>query len=102
MIFFGFQNEFQRIFFNHLCIISGISDKIALNICSIFSPKDLLDYCLKNKTKLDFKIDGVGPKTWEKILFYLSRNKNLQQICFEFISLNSLKLNSLVIVKFSF
>lgn len=88
IILFGFQNEFQRIFFNHLCSISGVSDKLAINICSFFSPKELLDYCVQNKTKLDFKIDGMGQKTWEKILFYLSRNKNLQQICLEFISLN--------------
>ncbi len=85
---FGFENEFQRIFFNHLCSISGISDKLALNLCSVFPPKDLLDYCIQNKTKLDIKIDGLGPKTWEKILFYLGRNKNLHQICLEFISLN--------------
>jgi Holliday junction resolvasome RuvABC DNA-binding subunit len=88
IVLFGFQNEFQRIFFNHLCSISGISDKLAINICSFFSPKELLDHCVQNKTKLDFKIDGMGQKTWEKILFYLGRNKNLQQICLEFLSLN--------------
>jgi Holliday junction resolvasome RuvABC DNA-binding subunit len=88
IMLYGFENEFQRIFFNHLCSISGISDKIALNISGLFLPKDLLDYCLQIKKEIDFKIDGVGPKTWEKILFYLGRNKNLQQICLESISLN--------------
>jgi len=90
IIFFGFHNEFQKIVFNHISSISGISDKIALDISGFFSPKDLLDYYKQEKINLDIKISGLGQKTWEKILFYLSRNKNLYKICMEFLSNNTI------------
>lgn len=89
IVLFGFANSFEYNFFNQLSNISGISDRLACNISGLFSPVELLEYCNQNQTKLNIKIDGVGPKTWEKIVFHLQRNKNLHQMCLEFIGQNN-------------
>jgi Holliday junction DNA helicase RuvA len=85
---FGFINEFQHKCFHYISSISGISDKIATEISGIFSASDFL-FLLNDKDKKNkIKINGVGPKTWEKILFSLERNKNFYNECLQYQSNN--------------
>lgn len=85
---FGFLNEFQHKCFTHISNISGISDKIATEISGTFSSSDFLSLINDKDKKNKIKINGVGPKTWEKILFSLERNKNFYNECLYFQSNN--------------
>ncbi len=83
---FGFINEFQHQCFQHISNISGVSDKIATEISGIFSPSDFLSIIDGKSKKNTIKINGVGPKTWEKISFSLERNKNFYNDCVQYQS----------------
>ena len=78
---FGFTNDFQHKCFTYISNISGVSDKIATEISGIFSASDFITMINDKNKKNKIKINGVGPKTWEKILFSLERNKNFLNEC---------------------
>lgn len=86
IVLFGFLNEFQKFVFNSVSSISGVSDKVALNISGFFLPEELITIIKNPKEKSNFKIIGLGAKTWEKIIFSLQRNENFIRKCESFIS----------------
>ncbi len=81
---FGFINEFQYKCFNYLSNITGVSDKIATNLAGTFAPNDFLSFLKDSKNKV--KINGVGAKTWEKIMFALKDNKDFYNDCLKYSS----------------
>ena len=88
IVLFGFLNSFQQFCFNSVSSISGVNDRVALNISGYFLPTELLDAISPSGESKKFKISGVGAKTWEKIIFSLQRNKNFIKQCNRFVSSN--------------
>ena len=82
IVLFGFETEFSRSIFEILSNISGVGDKLALNLSSLFSANDWLGFINGGSSvKLPIKIDGLGTKTWEKIMFALKGNKKFYNLC---------------------
>jgi Holliday junction DNA helicase RuvA subunit len=89
IVLFGFMNEYQQFLFNKIGNISGVSDKIALNLSGFFEPQEIIHILNGEDKENPFKINGLGAKTWEKIIFNLARDKSFTKECYEF----SLKSN---------
>jgi Holliday junction resolvasome RuvABC DNA-binding subunit len=81
IVLFGFFNEFQQFCFNAIGNISGVTDRVALNISGYFTPSELIHLINNPEENKNFKINGMGAKTWEKIVFSLQRNKNFIKEC---------------------
>ena len=84
IVLFGFLNDFQQFFFNKISNISGVSDKIALSLSGFFEPHEIIHILNSNNKDNPFKINGLGSKTWEKIIFNLERDKNFIKECSTF------------------
>ena len=81
IVLFGFVNEYQQFLFNKIGNISGVSDKIALNLSGFFAPQEIIHIINSENKENPFKINGLGAKTWEKIIFNLERDKNFIKEC---------------------
>lgn len=81
---FGFLSEFQQKCFNYISSISGVSDKIATEIAGTLTANEFLHFIKNDNKNNTIKINGVGTKTWEKILFSLGKNKNFYNDCLKF------------------
>ncbi len=69
---YGFDNISLKQMFLKLIKVQGVGPKVALSICSMFSPKEFMDIILhKDNTKLA-KTPGIGAKSALKILQSLS------------------------------
>ena len=81
IVLFGFINEYQQFLFNKIGNISGVSDRIALNLSGFFEPQEIIYIINSDNKENPFKINGLGAKTWEKIIFNLERDKNFIKEC---------------------
>jgi Holliday junction DNA helicase RuvA len=101
LVIFGFINEMQQFLFNRLGGISGISDKLALNLCGIMTHEVIHEMLETKKLPNHLKINGLGQKTWEKILFDLQRDKNFLNnlLQFKHVDQNTGKNYSSILMK---
>jgi Holliday junction DNA helicase RuvA len=68
---YGFLNPEQRELFNTLLKVDGVGPRSCLAILSHLSPEALQKAVAMQQPELLTTVPGVGPKTAEKIIFYL-------------------------------
>lgn len=93
IVLFGFLNEFQKMIFNYVGNVNGISDKIAQSVATSFLANDFLAF-YNDSLKLTIKIDGCGAKSWEKILFSIKGDKNFYNKCLPFVNNSDTTINN--------
>jgi Holliday junction DNA helicase RuvA len=71
-ILYGFVDVSQKQMFLKIIKVQGVGPKVALAICSMFSPKDFMNIVLKKDSVMLSKTQGIGPKSALKILHSLS------------------------------
>ncbi len=69
---FGFYNESEKLLFDTLIKINGVGPKVALAICSSFTPESFSEALYKKDVNLLKKVPGIGPKSASRILVELS------------------------------
>ena len=69
---YGFYDPSEKQIFDRLIKISGVGAKIALEICSSFTPKSFFDMVQNHDVNALKKVSGIGPKSAGKILVELS------------------------------
>jgi len=70
--FYGFLEENEKKLFCTLIKINGIGPKVALAICSTFTPSSFAKLVLNNDVNLLKKVPGIGLKSASRILVELS------------------------------
>lgn len=71
-LLFGFIDKSEKIMFERLIKISGVGPKVAMAICSTFSPSSFATIINNNDVAGLKKVPGVGPKSAGRILVELS------------------------------
>ncbi len=71
-LLFGFIEIGEKTLFERLLKISGVGPKVALAICSTFSPSSFADLIASNDIAMLKKVPGIGPKSAGRILVELS------------------------------
>ncbi len=69
---YGFSDKKEKQLFEKLLKISGVGPKVALSICSTFSPFEFADIISSNDIKRLKKVPGIGPKSAGRILVELN------------------------------
>lgn len=77
-ILFGFIDEDEKFIFDNLIKISGVGPKVALSICSTFSPSDLSKILKEKNMNLLKKVKGIGVKVGDRI--FLESDKIISHI----------------------
>ncbi len=105
---YGFDSISQKQMFLKLIKVQGVGPKVALAICSMFSPQEFMDIILhKDNTKLA-KTPGIGAKSALKILQSLSdfsidanlyQDKNTKDMSLVYEALSSLGFKKEIINK---
>ena len=72
MILYGFPGEEEIRWFKTLLTIPNIGSKTALNLLSVFTPKELVSIIIENESHVLTKASGVGSATAKKIALYMS------------------------------
>jgi len=64
---FGFLSELDKVFYNELCKINGVGNKVALKLMSILTT-DEITFAAKSEDKGMFsRVPGIGPKLAQRI-----------------------------------
>ncbi len=71
-LLFGFIDEKEKQLFEKLLKINGVGPKVALSICSTFSPFEFANIISSNDIKSLKKVPGIGPKSAGRILVELN------------------------------
>ncbi|MEA1916979.1 MAG: Holliday junction branch migration protein RuvA [Campylobacterota bacterium] len=71
-LLFGFSQKSEKIMFEQLIKISGVGPKVALAICSTFTPSQFGSIISSNDIAGLKKVPGIGPKSAGRILVELS------------------------------
>ncbi len=71
MALYGFFDEEELDFFNHLITVSGVGPKLAISVLSALSVEDLCMAILSDDAKTIATAPGVGKKMAEKIIVEL-------------------------------
>jgi len=69
---FGFIDESEKLMFDTLIKINGVGPKVALAICSTFTPSEFSEAVYKKDVNMLKRVPGVGPKSASRILVELS------------------------------
>ena len=69
---YGFLSEEEKGIFDRLIKINGVGPKVALAICSTFTPDIFLDIVSSQDVTRLKKVVGIGPKSASRILVELS------------------------------
>src|SRR5580704_4812127 len=64
---YGFPDTIERDWFNLLCTVQRVGNKMALSILGAYSPEQLAHAILAKDTAAFSRISGVGPKLAERI-----------------------------------
>ena len=88
---YGFLNELDKVFYNELCKINGVGNKVTLKIMSIMSTDDIILAVNSGDKTLFTQVSGVGPKLAQRITTELrgSINKIMSKLSGEFVSNNN-------------
>jgi Holliday junction DNA helicase RuvA len=68
---FGFATEAEQAMFEGLLAVSGIGPKVALGVCSAFSPDSFRRVVLSDDVAALASVPGLGRKTAQRILLEL-------------------------------
>lgn len=68
---YGFIDEMEQKIFERLLKINGVGAKVAMAICSTFSPSEFLSIVQTSNVNLLKKVVGIGPKSASRILVEL-------------------------------
>jgi len=71
-LLYGFLDKNEKKMFDTLIKINGIGAKVAMAICSTFSPSIFADIVLNKDVAMLKKVVGVGPKSASRILVELA------------------------------
>ncbi len=69
---YGFVQEDEKKIFDKLIKINGIGSKVALAVCSTFTPNKFADIMNSKDASMLKKVPGIGPKSANRILVELS------------------------------
>jgi len=65
---YGFIDENEKRLFSELIKINGVGPKVALAICSTFTPAEFMQIISSNDINSLKKVPGIGPKSARRIL----------------------------------
>lgn len=68
---FGFSSKAEKSIFDRLIKINGVGPKVALAICSTFSPEEFINIVNSKDVSMLKKVPGIGPKSANRILVEL-------------------------------
>lgn len=68
---YGFIDKNEKEMFSKLIKLNGVGPKVAMAICSTFTPSRFLEVIEKKSVELLKKVPGIGPKSAKKILVEL-------------------------------
>ncbi len=71
-LLFGFLRKEEKRVFDSLLKVNGVGPKVALAVCSTFSPEDFASIIASKDVKMLKKVPGVGPKAANRILVELA------------------------------
>jgi len=71
-LLFGFIDKNEKKMFDTLIKINGVGVKVALAVCSTFSPEIFSEIITNKDVNLLKKVVGIGPKSASRILLELS------------------------------
>jgi len=71
-LLYGFYEMSEKVLFSRLIKISGVGPKVAMAICSTFSPSQFAAIIAGNDITGLKKVPGIGPKSAGRILVELS------------------------------
>ncbi len=69
---YGFANENEKQMFSQLIKINGVGPKVALAICSTYTPATFFEIVQSNDVTALKRVPGIGPKGASRILVELS------------------------------
>lgn len=84
---YGFLSELDKVFYNELCKINGVGNKVTLKIMSVLSTDDVMLAVNSGDKTLFTQVPGIGPKLAQRITTELkgSINKVMSKLNGEFI-----------------
>jgi Holliday junction DNA helicase RuvA len=68
---YGFINEYEKKMFDTLIKINGVGPKVALAICSTFTPQTFASIVQSKNISALKQVPGIGPKSANRILIEL-------------------------------
>jgi holliday junction DNA helicase RuvA len=71
-LLFGFMEKAEKVMFERLIKINGVGPKVAMAICSTFTPQAFAGIINNNDVAGLKKVPGIGPKSAGRILVELS------------------------------
>jgi holliday junction DNA helicase RuvA len=77
---FAFYSEAEQRIFELLIGVSGIGPKVALSVCSAFSPEDLRRALVTDDVAAISSVPGVGKKTAQRIVLDLKEKMSLPDL----------------------
>jgi Holliday junction DNA helicase RuvA len=77
---FAFSSESEQRIFELLIGVSGIGPKVALSVCSAFSPEDLRRALVTDDVAAISSVPGVGKKTAQRIVLDLKEKMSLPDL----------------------
>jgi holliday junction DNA helicase RuvA len=77
---FGFQSEAEQRIFELLIGVSGVGPKVALAVCSAFSPEDLRRALVTDDVPAISSVPGIGKKTAQRIVLDLKEKMSLPDL----------------------
>jgi Holliday junction DNA helicase RuvA len=65
---YGFLDKDEKKLFDSLIKLNGVGPKVALAICSTFTPQEFINIVTSNDINSLKKVPGIGPKSAKRIL----------------------------------
>lgn len=77
---YGFVNESEQRTFEALLSVAGVGPKVALQVCSAFSPEQLRRALVSDDLALISSVPGIGKKTAQRIILDLKEKLSLPDL----------------------
>jgi Holliday junction DNA helicase RuvA len=77
---FGFSAEAEQRIFELLIAVNGVGPKVALAVCSSFSPEDLRRALVTDDLAAISSVPGIGKKTAQRIVLELKEKMSLPDL----------------------
>jgi Holliday junction DNA helicase RuvA len=69
---YGFLDKNEKKLFDNLIKLNGVGPKVALAICSTYTPENFMDIISTKNIDALKKVPGIGPKSAKRILMEMS------------------------------
>jgi len=77
---YGFATKAEKEMFDRLIRLNGVGPKVALAICSTFTPQKFVEVVQNKDISMLKKVPGIGPKSAKRILVELGEFSLQEQI----------------------